>query len=220
MNDAEMLIVGGGLAGLCCARRLAEAGVNCRVLEASDAVGGRVRTDRVEGFLLDGGFQVLLTAYPESRQTLDYGALELRSFEPGALIRSGGRFQPLVDPWRRPKHILATAFSAVGTLGDTLRIAGLRRRVCRKCGFDPSHGATTTSNSTRHSPPPCKTIWMLPMWKPAMRAEFHRRDANATSSSTSAPPTTPILPNAQHLCSFPPRERVLASGLGGFLLFL
>jgi phytoene dehydrogenase-like protein len=131
MVDADVLIVGGGLAGLCCARRLCGAGVTCRVLEASDAVGGRARTDRMEGFLLDRGFQVLLTAYPEAQQTLDYGALELHPFEPGALVRCGGKFQRLVDPWRRPRHLLATAFSSVGTLGDKLRIAGLRRRVGR-----------------------------------------------------------------------------------------
>jgi phytoene dehydrogenase-like protein len=131
MVDADVLIVGGGLAGLCCARRLCGAGVTCRVLEASDAVGGRARTDRMDGFLLDRGFQVLLTAYPEAQQVLDYGALDLHPFEAGALVRCGGRFQRLVDPWRRPKHLLATAFSSVGTLGDKLRIAGLRRRVGR-----------------------------------------------------------------------------------------
>jgi len=105
MVDADVLIVGGGLAGLCCARRLCGAGVTCRVLEASDAVGGRARTDRMDGFLLDRGFQVLLTAYPESQQTLDYGALNLHPFEPGALVRCCGRFQRLVDPWRHPKHL-------------------------------------------------------------------------------------------------------------------
>ena len=131
MVDADVLIVGGGLAGLCCARRLCGAGVKCRVLEASDAVGGRARTDRIDGFLLDRGFQVLLTAYPEAQQVLDYGALDLQPFEPGALVRCGGKFQRLVDPWRRPQHLLATAFSSVGTLGDKLRIAGLRRRVGR-----------------------------------------------------------------------------------------
>jgi phytoene dehydrogenase-like protein len=131
MNDADVLIVGGGLAGLCCARRLCGAGVTCRVLEASDAVGGRARTDRMDGFLLDRGFQVLLTAYPEAQQTLDYRALELHPFEPGTLVRCGGTFQRLVDPWRRPRHLLATALSSVGTLGDKLRIAGLRRRVGR-----------------------------------------------------------------------------------------
>jgi hypothetical protein len=62
------------------------------VLEASDAVGGRARTDVVDGFRLDRGFQVLLTAYPEAQRTLDLPALGLRAFHPGALVRLGGRF--------------------------------------------------------------------------------------------------------------------------------
>ena len=67
----DVLIVGAGLAGLCAARRLHEADVSFQILEASDGIGGRVRTDQVEGFLLDRGFQVLLTAYPEARAVLD-----------------------------------------------------------------------------------------------------------------------------------------------------
>ena len=57
------------------------------ILEKSDRVGGRIQTDEVEGFLLDRGFQVLLTAYPEAQNYLDYEALDLRKFVPGALIR-------------------------------------------------------------------------------------------------------------------------------------
>jgi phytoene dehydrogenase-like protein len=129
VNSPDVLIVGGGLAGLCCARRLGQAGVACQILEASDDVGGRVRTDEVDGFLLDRGFQVFLTAYPEARQVLDYRALQLQTFEPGALIRSDGRFHRWVDPWRRPRHLLATAVSPVASLSDKLRVARLRRRV-------------------------------------------------------------------------------------------
>jgi protoporphyrinogen oxidase len=55
----DVSIIGAGLAGLCCARTLHQAGIPFIILEASDGVGGRVRTDRVEGFLLDRGFQVL-----------------------------------------------------------------------------------------------------------------------------------------------------------------
>jgi phytoene dehydrogenase-like protein len=122
----EVLVVGAGLAGLACAIRLHEAGRRVLVLEASDGTGGRVRTDVFDGFRLDRGFQVLLTAYPETRRTLDYRSLELRAFAPGALVRRGGRFHELSDPWRRPSRALATLFSGVGSLGDRLRMASFR----------------------------------------------------------------------------------------------
>ena len=113
----SVVVVGAGLAGLCCARHLARAGVPVTVLEASDAVGGRVRTDRVDGFQLDRGFQVLLTAYPECRRELDYASLELGRFEPGALVRVNGRFHRLSDPWRRPLRAIGGLFTPVG--GDS-----------------------------------------------------------------------------------------------------
>ena len=78
-----VVIVGAGLSGLTCAKELHAKGVEFVLLEASDAVGGRVRTDEVDGFLLDRGFQVLLTAYPEAARQLNYGSLDLKPFEPG-----------------------------------------------------------------------------------------------------------------------------------------
>ncbi|MFK8111974.1 MAG: NAD(P)/FAD-dependent oxidoreductase [Rubripirellula sp.] len=123
----DVVVVGAGLSGLACSVLLAEAGKTVAVLDASDRVGGRVRTDVVDGYSLDRGFQVLLTAYPACQRLLDYKALRLRAFEPGALIRNQGKFAELGDPWRRPSRALATAFSPVGTLGDKLRIAKLRR---------------------------------------------------------------------------------------------
>ena len=101
-NGPDVLIIGAGLAGLACGRHLADAGVSCQIIEASDGIGGRVRTDEVEGFLLDRGFQVLLTAYPEAQRTLDYYALELKKFAPGAFSWFAGRLNRLVDPWRTP----------------------------------------------------------------------------------------------------------------------
>ena len=127
----DVIIVGAGISGLVCAVKLHEAGVNVRLLEAADAPGGRIRTDHVDGFLLDRGFQVFLTAYPEAQEILDYDALRLKAFEPGALIQMGSKTERLVDPWRRPQHLLATAMSAAGTLGDKLRVAGVRRSVAR-----------------------------------------------------------------------------------------
>ena len=126
-----VVIVGGGLAGLCCAKRLWEEGVPSLILEASDDIGGRVRTDRLDGFLLDRGFQVLLTAYPETQRQLDYGALDLRPFVPGALVRVAGRFHRIVDPWRRPIEALRHALAPIGSLADKARVARLRHRILR-----------------------------------------------------------------------------------------
>ncbi|MEY2627988.1 MAG: hypothetical protein RJB08_1747, partial [Actinomycetota bacterium] len=86
-TDHDVIIVGAGLAGLSCARHLQRAGRKVVVLEASDGVGGRVRTDIVDGFRLDRGFQVLLTAYPEIQTEVDLVKLQMRYFEPGALVR-------------------------------------------------------------------------------------------------------------------------------------
>jgi phytoene dehydrogenase-like protein len=134
-----ILIIGAGLAGLACARRLTQAGVTCTVLEASDGVGGRARTDRVDGFLLDRGFQVLLTGYPEARQTLDYASLDLNPFHPGALVRYDGRFHLVSDPLRRPQDLPTALFSPIGSLRDKrlalrLRRDALQHRLCALAG--------------------------------------------------------------------------------------
>ncbi len=121
-----VVIIGAGLSGLTCAKELNAAGCEFVLLEASDGVGGRVRTDEVDGFLLDRGFQVLLTAYPEAARQLDYEALDLKSFEPGSLIRTRTGFERLSDPWRQPQHVISTALSPVGSLADKLRIGRLR----------------------------------------------------------------------------------------------
>ena len=96
------------------------------MLEAGDAVGGRVRTDEVAGFQVDRGFQVLLTAYPTARRWLDYAALGLGKFEPGALVATPDGEARVSDPFRRPGRWLETLRAPVGTAGDKLRIAALR----------------------------------------------------------------------------------------------
>ncbi len=124
-----MVIVGGGLAGLTCARRLQADGRSCVVLEAGDAVGGRVRTDVVDGFQLDRGFQVLLTAYPAARHWLDYDALALGTFSPGARVWCDGELHLVSDPTREPGDLMATMRAPVGSLGDKMKIATLRSAV-------------------------------------------------------------------------------------------
>ena len=122
-------IVGAGLAGLCCARELVKHGVPVTVLEKSDGVGGRVRTDRVDGFLLDRGFQVLLTAYPECRRNLDYDALDLQCFYPGAMVRFDGKWHRVSDPWRHPLDGVKSLATPIGSVVDKLRVGSLRSEV-------------------------------------------------------------------------------------------
>lgn len=128
MVRPNVIVVGAGLAGLTCARLLHQAKVKVRVLEASDGVGGRVRTDVVEGFLLDRGFQVFLTAYPEPRRWLDYDALDFQRFFPGALVWLAGRLHKVADPFRRPLQAVAHAFNRVGSFADKLHILDLRQQ--------------------------------------------------------------------------------------------
>ncbi|MBL9163087.1 MAG: FAD-dependent oxidoreductase [Planctomycetaceae bacterium] len=124
----DVVIVGGGLAGLCCALQLKQRGVSFLLVEASDGIGGRIRTDLVAGFRLDRGFQVFLTSYPEAKQRLDYEALQLRPFLPGALVRHGEKFHLLTDPWRRPFAAMRSLASPIGSFADKWRVARLRSR--------------------------------------------------------------------------------------------
>ena len=87
--DADVVVIGAGLAGLRAATDLHTAGRDVLVLEASDDVGGRIRTDRVDGFLVDRGFQLLNPAYPAVRQGIDVEALDLQTFGAGVAARTG-----------------------------------------------------------------------------------------------------------------------------------
>ncbi len=140
-HSTDVLIVGAGLAGLACAHRLHAAGRSFVICEAADRVGGRVVTDLCEGFRLDRGFQVLLTAYPEARRLLDYDALALRRFYPGALVRHGGKWHRVADPFRHPIDGLHGAFNPIGSFVDKLRVGWSRLG-----GFDFSrHAADLTT---------------------------------------------------------------------------
>ena len=117
----KTIIVGAGLAGLTCAKVLNERGTEVAVFEASDGVGGRVRTDEREGFLLDRGFQVYFTSYLVSKRHLDHEALDFRVFDPGAIVHRGRERSVLSDPLRDPKALVPTLLSEDATLGDKLR---------------------------------------------------------------------------------------------------
>jgi phytoene dehydrogenase-like protein len=125
----EVVIIGAGLAGLSCALSLESAGVQVALLEATDRPGGRVSTDLVEGFRLDRGFQVLLTAYPEATRLLNYDALQLKNFNPGALVWHSGKFHRFADPVRNPGGVAPFLFDSIVPLSDKLNLAKLRARV-------------------------------------------------------------------------------------------
>ena len=125
----DVIIVGAGLAGLACARRLQQSGIPFLILEADDRIGGRLKTDRLDGFLLNCGFQVLQTAYPEARRVLDYKGLALQSFAPGAIVRIEGKFHRIADPRRHPRDLWSTLTAPIGTAADRLRMVQLALSV-------------------------------------------------------------------------------------------
>jgi phytoene dehydrogenase-like protein len=105
MVDTEVLVVGAGLAGLRCAEVLAAAGRDVVVWEAGDAVGGRIRTDVIDGFRCDRGFQVLNPAYPELRRAVDLSALALQPFGAGVVVRRDAGHAVWVHPLRNPRAL-------------------------------------------------------------------------------------------------------------------
>lgn len=134
--DTETVIIGGGLAGLNCARRLHAAGRSFTLLEATDRLGGRVRTNTVpmpEGdYLVDRGFQVLLTAYPNAAEAFEYDALDLKCFYPGAMVFHDGQMHRVADPRRRPGEAIKGFRSPIATMRDKIRLAEMSLRVL--CG--------------------------------------------------------------------------------------
>lgn len=131
MSDAHprIVIVGAGLAGLACARVLSAAGRKFTILEGSNAVGGRVRTDHVEGFLLDRGFQVFLPAYPEARRVLDYDGLDLRPIYRGADVFVKDRFHRMADPLAHPLTAMKNFRDEIVSLRDKWTTLLLRKEV-------------------------------------------------------------------------------------------
>ncbi len=130
-RDIDVLIVGAGLSGLSAAIHLQKDGLNVRVIEASDRAGGRVKTDKVNGFLLDRGFQVFLTSYPEAQAMLDYDALHLKHFSPGATVYYQDKFHTLADPFRKPMEGLGGVFSPLSNIGDKMKVLALKNRTKR-----------------------------------------------------------------------------------------
>lgn len=125
-------IIGGGISGLIAARVLEEHGLSATIIEATDRLGGRVKTDVVDGYNLDHGFQVLLTAYPATKKYLDFDALALQEFLPGSAIFKNGKQKIIGDPLRNLSLLLPTLVSGIGTVNDKLKILALNRRLKKK----------------------------------------------------------------------------------------
>ncbi len=118
-------IIGAGVSGLIAAKVLEENGFQPSILESTDRVGGRVKTDLVEEYQLDHGFQVLLTAYPAAQKYLDYDALDLQSCLPGATIFKNKKQQTIGDPLRNLSLLLPTVFSSIGSISDKFKVLKL-----------------------------------------------------------------------------------------------
>ena len=130
--NGDAVVVGGGVAGLIAATRLAESDVNVTLYERRPDVGGRVRSREVDGFTLDRGFQVLFTSYPAVARELDVGELDLRSFAPGATICRPGSRAVLSDPLRDPRHAVESAFNHEVPFSDKLRTLALRYDLSKR----------------------------------------------------------------------------------------
>jgi protoporphyrinogen oxidase len=127
-KKVEVAIIGAGLAGLSCALELQRNKIDFQIFESSDGVGGRVRSDVIDGFILDRGFQLYNPSYAEGKRLLDYKSLDLKSFTPGIAIRDGKRLRLIVDPFRSKdyrfrfiKDLPGNLFSHLGLLGYFLK---------------------------------------------------------------------------------------------------
>lgn len=135
MQDKKIAIIGAGVSGLIAAINLERAGYKPEIFEATDRVGGRVKTDYKDGFNFDHGFQVLLTEYPATQKYLDYELLELKHFYPGAIIYNEGYQDKIGDPLRQFSLLWPTITSRVGSFSDKLKILKLNRELKKK-SFD------------------------------------------------------------------------------------
>lgn len=124
-QDYKIHIIGAGVSGLVAAKVLEDHGFSPIIIEATDRAGGRVKTDVVEGYQLDHGFQVLLTSYPAAKKYLNFDKLELQHFLPGAAIFKHGNQKTIGDPLRNLSLLIPTLFSGIGSISDKIKILKL-----------------------------------------------------------------------------------------------
>jgi len=122
-SKTDVVVIGAGVSGLAAARRLAVAGREVCVIDASDDIGGRIRTDEVDGLLLDRGFQLYNTSYSEGINVLDLKALDVKSFSPGVIVSIDGRNYKMADPKREPSWAIDSLLAPVGKISSKLKFA-------------------------------------------------------------------------------------------------
>jgi phytoene dehydrogenase-like protein len=142
-------IIGGGMAGIACARSLEAAGMDWALFECSDRLGGRVRTDLVDGFRLDRGFQVYLTAYRNVGEAIDEPALRLRAFVPGAMVFDGRGFGRISHPLRHPVAAARAVLSRPSQALDLARLAPMALAAMRSTADEPGPSEGTTEDLLR-----------------------------------------------------------------------
>jgi len=125
-------IIGAGISGLTAAKVLEEKGFYPVVLEATDRVGGRVKTDVLNGHQMDHGFQVLLTGYPAAQRYLNYEKLNLQKIAPGASIFKNKKQKIIGDPLRDLFFLLPTLLSGIGNFQDKIKILQLNAELKKK----------------------------------------------------------------------------------------
>jgi hypothetical protein len=125
-------IIGAGVSGLIAAKTLESKGYAPVLIDASDRAGGRLKTDIVQGYQLDHGFQVLLSNYEAAQKHLDFEALDLQKFKAGACIFKQQKPTYFGDPLRDISLLLSTATASVGRISDKLKIFGLTRYLYKK----------------------------------------------------------------------------------------
>jgi protoporphyrinogen oxidase len=166
-DQHPVLIVGGGMAGLACAMTLQQAGVPFLLFEQDEKVGGRVQTDEFDGYRLDRGFQVLLTAYPEARKFLDYEKLELRKCYPGSRVWYKDKFHRVSDPFRHPLDGVCSVFNPIGSFWDKVKVGMLRLGLLSTRAMEDTLSTREALAKLGYS-----QAMIDRFWKPFMRGVF------------------------------------------------
>jgi protoporphyrinogen oxidase len=155
------------MAGLACAMTLQQAGVPFLLFEQDEKVGGRVQTDEIDGYRLDRGFQVLLTAYPEAKRFLDYEKLALRKCYPGSRVWYKDKFHQVSDPFRHPLDGVCSVFNPIGSLGDKVKVGMLRLGLLSTRAMEDTLSTREALAELGYS-----EAMIDRFWKPFMRGVF------------------------------------------------